>query len=72
MKFSTWLQRGPRGEPRQLQKVADLLGVSKSMVSLLKNGKRVPSLSLAGRIHRLTRGKVAAGDWNDDRRDEAR
>jgi transcriptional regulator with XRE-family HTH domain len=40
------------------------IGVSKSYLSDLLNGKRVPALDLAARIERLTDGAVMAASWS--------
>jgi plasmid maintenance system antidote protein VapI len=42
---------------------ADRLKVSRSYLSDLLNGKKVPSLDLAVRIERATGGAVAASSW---------
>jgi len=49
-------------------KVAEKLGVAKSMVSMLKNGKRRPSLALAVRIAKVTRGGVPVHLWQEKTR----
>lgn len=42
---------------------AERLGITKSYLSDLVNGKRVPSLELAVRIERETSGRVTAASW---------
>lgn len=46
---------------------AELLSVGESTVSRLRSGKRVPSLALAVRIQRATRGwtggEIVAAEW---------
>jgi DNA-binding transcriptional regulator YdaS (Cro superfamily) len=44
---------------------ADRLGISRSYLSDLLNGKKTPSLSLASQIERLTNGMVLASSWMD-------
>jgi transcriptional regulator with XRE-family HTH domain len=57
MNFYKWMGA------RDLASVGARLGVSKSMVSLLKNRQRMPSLGLALKIERLTGGVVAVSSW---------
>jgi hypothetical protein len=57
MNFAEW------AGDRDLAKLGNRLGITKSMVSLLKNRKRTPSLALALRIKRLTGGVVAVDGW---------
>lgn len=45
---------------------ADRIGVSKSYLSDLLNGKAVPSLAVAAKIERLTDGEVSASSWIDE------
>ncbi|WP_225028988.1 helix-turn-helix transcriptional regulator [Xinfangfangia pollutisoli] len=42
---------------------AETVGVDQATVSKLCRGKLVPSLPLAVRIERATRGEVAASSW---------
>lgn len=49
---------------------ADDLKVSISYLSLLCNGRKVPSLELAVRIDRLTKGEVPAVSWVHSRNEE--
>ncbi|GAA6190872.1 helix-turn-helix transcriptional regulator [Phaeobacter sp. NW0010-22] len=45
---------------------AKRLGVSRSYMSDLLNGNRIPSLELAAKIERLTAGKVTAVSWVEE------
>lgn len=42
------------------------LGVSRSYLSLLESGKKVPSLVLAVKIEKISQGKVPAASWVSD------
>ncbi|XAI95589.1 Cro-like protein [Nostoc phage Nsp-JY21] len=42
---------------------ADRLGIARSYLSDLLNGNKVPSLDLAVRIQRATKGAVPADSW---------
>lgn len=44
---------------------ADRLDISRSYLSDLVNGKKMPSLDLAVRIERLTAGAVPVASWID-------
>jgi len=59
--FARYVDRFGGGE-----KVAERLGITPSMVSLLKNGERRPSLALALTIERVTRGGVPAKSWKKE------
>lgn len=45
------------------RELAELLGVKQSMVSRIETGAARPSLDLAVRIERLTKGKIKAAAW---------
>lgn len=47
-------------------KLADVLGISRSHMSLLVSGERKPGLDLAIAIERATNGAVPASFWVDE------
>jgi transcriptional regulator with XRE-family HTH domain len=46
-----------------VEALARQLGISKSSLSRIENGKQNPSLSLLRRINKITAGKVTANDF---------
>jgi len=46
--------------------LAELLGVKQSTICRIETGAARPSLDLAGRIERLTKGKIKASSWVSD------
>ena len=47
------------------------LGISRSYLSLLESGTKMPSLTLAVRIERATGGAVPAASWVAERPEDA-
>ena len=51
--------------------VAEVLGVERSTINLIKNGKRTPSLTYAYAIEKFTKGDVPLSCWIKDEQDAA-
>lgn len=62
MKLKEWLQR----EGMLGRAFAEKVNASPSTISLIISGKRSPSVELAARIERVTKGKVRATDLARD------
>ena len=63
MTLREYLQTQPWGAQRDLCK---LLGVSKTWISLIANGHKVPSASLAYQIEQQTDGRVTRKELRPD------
>jgi DNA-binding XRE family transcriptional regulator len=62
MKFSEWAAK--RGFTDD--EIARRVGCSRSTITFLRNGKRVPSLQLATAIERLSNGRVRASSFMEN------
>lgn len=57
--FSEFIRRSGRNRAAW----ADRLGISRSYLSDILNGNKIPSLELAAKIERATGGAVMASSW---------
>lgn len=62
MKFKEWIEV----EGFKIDKIAEKIGISRQALSYLINGHHVPSLKVAVKIEKLTKGKVKCKDWIDE------
>ena len=58
MKLSEYLKKNKISQ----EKFAELVGVTRPFITNIANGKKNPSIQLAGRIEEVTKGKVTLKD----------